>query len=110
MQIMPDTGQDIVNGYSWPPEYSSDDLYRPQVSVRLGAHHLMTGRLYFGGDLYASLASYNAGIGSAIIWDGLAGDDPDLFAEVVRYEETRAYIRGIYENFVIYRSLYGTIP
>ncbi|KAF0107927.1 MAG: hypothetical protein FD146_1225 [Anaerolineaceae bacterium] len=110
MQIMPDTGQSIVENYGWPPEYSADDLYRPQVSVRLGAHHLMTGRVYFGGDLYASLASYNAGIGSAIIWDGLAGNDPDLFVEIVRYEETRAYIRGIYEIFVIYRSLYGTIP
>lgn len=110
MQIMPATGQSIAENYGWPPNYSSDDLYRPLVSVRLGAHHLMTGRLYFGGDLYAALASYNAGIGSAIIWDGLAGDDPDLFVEVVRYRETRDYIRRIYEIFVIYRSLYGTIP
>ena len=110
MQIMPDTGQSIVNDFGWPPDYTAGDLYRPQVSINLGAHHLMTNRVYFSGDLYTSLAAYNAGIGSAIIWDQLAAGDPDLFVEVVRYDETRNYIRGIYENFVIYRSLYGTIP
>lgn len=110
MQIMPATGQTIVDDYGWPADYDAEDLYRPQVSIRLGAHHLMTNRLYFNGDLYAALAAYNAGIGSAIIWDPLSNDDFDLFAEVVRYEETRSYIRGIYENYVAYRSLYSTIP
>jgi soluble lytic murein transglycosylase len=110
MQIMPDTGQNIVSSYGWPPDYTSDDLYRPVVSVQLGSHLLMTSRKYFNGDLYNALASYNAGIGSAIIWNNLAGSDPDLYAEIVRFEQTRSYIRGIYENFVIYRTLYGTIP
>jgi soluble lytic murein transglycosylase len=110
MQIMPDTGLSIVDNYGWPPDYTSDDLYRPVVSVQLGSHLLMTNRKYFNGDLYNALASYNAGIGSAIIWNELASGNPDLYAEIVRFEQTRSYIRGIYENFAIYRSLYGTIP
>ena len=110
MQIMPDTGQSIVENYGWPPEYTSDDLYRPIVSIRLGSHLLMNNRRYFDGDLSSALAAYNAGIGSAIIWNDLAGGDPDLYAEIVRFEQTRSYIRGIYENFAIYRSLYGTLP
>jgi soluble lytic murein transglycosylase len=110
MQIMPDTGQNIVSSYGWPPNYTSDDLYRPVVSIQLGSHLLMTNRKYFNGDLYDTLASYNAGIGSAIIWNDLSNGDPDLFAEIVRFEQTRSYIRGIYENFIMYRSLYGTIP
>ena len=40
-------------------------------------------------------------------WQGLAGNDPDLFLETVRFEETRNYIRNIYEIYVIYRRLYG---
>jgi soluble lytic murein transglycosylase len=110
MQIMPETGQSIVNEYGWPPEFNAEDLYRPNISIRLGTRHLMTNRAYFDGNLYPALAAYNAGVGSAIIWNDLAGGDPDLFVEIVRYEETRNYIRGIYENFFVYRSLYGTIP
>jgi len=40
----------------------------------------------------------------------LAGGDPNLFVEVVRFEETRSYTRSIYENYIVYRSLYGTVP
>ncbi len=110
MQIMPSTGQSIAQNVGWPPDYTSDDLYRPLVSLTLGADYLATWRKYFGGDLYVALAAYNAGPGNAETWKNLAGDDPDLFLEVVRYEETRNYIRNIYEIFVIYRSLYGSVP
>ena len=40
----------------------------------------------------------------------LAPDDPDLFLEVIRYSETRNYIRGIYEIFNIYRRIYDRTP
>jgi soluble lytic murein transglycosylase-like protein len=30
--------------------------------------------------------------------------------EVVRFEETRNYIRNIYEIYIVYRSLYGSVP
>jgi soluble lytic murein transglycosylase len=62
---------------------------------------------YLDGDLYAALAAYNGGPGNAKAWRDLSGGDPDLFLEVVRFEETRNYIRNIYEIYVIYRRLYG---
>ena len=37
----------------------------------------------------------------------LSGPDPDLYLESVRFEETRNYIRNIYEIFVIYKRLYA---
>jgi soluble lytic murein transglycosylase len=110
MQIVPSTGQYIVDNFGWPPDYTSEDLYRPIVSVNLGANYLMNNRVYFNGDLYAALAAYNGGPGNAEAWRNLSGDDPDLFVEVVRYEETRNYIRSIYENYSMYRSLYGVVP
>jgi soluble lytic murein transglycosylase len=112
MQIMPATGADIAKNMSWPPDYSDDDLYRPLVSVDLGAHYLKTNRDYLNGDLYAALAAYNAGLGFAVDWQEISGGDPDLFVEVIpsEYEQTRDYIRSIYEYYVIYRSNYGTIP
>jgi len=110
MQIMPSTAEEIITNGNWPPGYSSGDLYRPKVSIALGAEYLDTQRNYFDGDLYAALAAYNAGPGNTIIWRNLADGDSDLFLEIIRYEETRNYIKGIYEVFSIYRLLYDRSP
>ncbi|HBG75065.1 MAG TPA: hypothetical protein DEP80_00580 [Anaerolineae bacterium] len=110
MQIMPDTGQSIADNLGWPLNFTSNDLYRPFINIRLGAAYLSSNRAYLDGDLYATLAAYNAGPGNAIIWKDLSGNDPDLFLEVIRYSETRDYIRHIYEIYLVYRSTYGSNP
>ena len=107
MQIIPSTGASIAGTLGWPFDYMDDDLYRPDVSVRLGTHYMASNRDLLGGDLYGALAAYNAGPGNAMAWKELAGGDPDLFLEIIRFDETRQYIRNIYEIFVIYRRLYG---
>jgi len=108
MQIVPSTGAQIVSQLGVPVNYSDKDLYRPDVSVAFGAHYLAKNRDAFGGDLYATLAAYNAGPGNSLQWKQLSGDDPDLFLETARFDETRNYIRNIYEIYVIYKRLYGT--
>ncbi len=110
MQIMPGTGKEVAKQAGWPPNYATEDLYLPKVSITLGAHYLARQRDYFGGDLYAALAAYNGGPGNAATWKDLSGNDPDLFLEVVRFKQTRDYIRRIYEIFVIYRRIYGEVP
>ena len=107
MQIIPDTGEQIASELNWPPTYDSQDLYRPIVSVRFGAYYLSKNRDLVDGNLYAGLAAYNAGPGNAIAWRDLAGNDPDLLLEVIRFQETRDYIRLIYEIFSTYRNLYS---
>jgi soluble lytic murein transglycosylase len=107
MQIVPSTGAEMASEIGWPIDYTQKDLYRPIVSVRLGTHYLAKMRNRFAGDLYGALAAYNAGPGSAPVWWDLSGGDPDLFLEVIRPLETRNYIRGIYEFYVIYRQLYS---
>jgi soluble lytic murein transglycosylase len=106
MQIMPATGQGIVDQMGWPANYTSDDLYRPAVSVYLGVEYLDQQRSSLG-DLYPALAAYNAGPGNAAHWSGLAQSDPDLFLEVIRLDEPRRYIKAIYEMYVIYTQLYA---
>ena len=107
MQVVAPTGQQLAGELNWPVNYTEGDLYRPLVSVRFGAYYLDKNRDLLGGSLYAGLAAYNGGPGNSIVWKDLAGDDPDLFLEIVRFEETRNYIRFIYEIFNTYRSLYG---
>jgi soluble lytic murein transglycosylase len=107
MQIVQATGEQIASELNWPPAFDSDDLFRPIVSVRFGAYYLDKNRDLLDGNLYAGLAAYNAGPGNSIVWNELAGNDPDLFLEIIRFEETRNYIRFIYEIFNTYRTLYG---
>ena len=107
MQIIAPTGAQIAGELGWPLNYKEEDLYRPIVSVRFGAYYMDKNRDQLGGNLYAALAAYNGGPGNAIAWNQLAGNDPDLFLEVVRFEETRNYIRFIYEIFNTYKNIYG---
>ncbi|HEY45982.1 MAG: hypothetical protein AMJ88_15100 [Anaerolineae bacterium SM23_ 63] len=107
MQIIPSTGQSIVDQLGWPPGYTDLDLYRPVVSVRLGVQYLSTQRETFDGDLYAALSAYNAGPGNAIIWKAIAPEDPDLFLEVIRLQQPQDYIRYIYWAFTNYQALYS---
>ena len=107
MQIIPSTGQQIASELNWPPEYGDSDLYRPIVSVTFGSYYLHKTRDMLSGDTYGGLAAYNAGPGNALVWQRLAGGDPDLMLEIIRFEETRNYIRYIYEIYSTYRSLYS---
>lgn len=107
MQIIPSTGAERADEEGWPPDYSDEDLYRPIVSIKLGTAYLSFLRSYFEGDLYATLAGYNAGPGNAGIWLEEAGGDPDLFVEIIRFSETKTYIKNISEIFAIYRRIYS---
>ena len=107
MQIIAPTGAQMASELGKPANYTEEDLYRPYVSIMFGTYYLYKNRVLFNEDLYPALAAYNGGPGNALQWKDLAGNDPDLFLESVRFEETRNYIRNIYEIFVIYRRLYG---
>ncbi|MEA5078417.1 MAG: tetratricopeptide repeat protein [Anaerolineaceae bacterium] len=106
MQIIPSVGTEISTEMNWPSDYIDQDLTRPYVNVKMGTHYLAKWMNYFEGDLTAALAAYNGGIGNSMAWRELSGDDPDLFLEVIRYDETRDYIRYITENFEIYKTIY----
>jgi soluble lytic murein transglycosylase len=63
MQIIPTTGASVARAVGWPLPFELDDLYRPNVSVRLGTEYMASNRRQFDGDMYATLAAYNAGPG-----------------------------------------------
>jgi soluble lytic murein transglycosylase len=107
---MPATGAEVATRMGWPENYTDSDLYLPAINLRLGARYLANQRDYFGGDLYPALAAYNAGPGNSAIWYNLSGGDPDLFLEIIRFNETRLYIRQIAEFMNIYRLLYERAP
>jgi soluble lytic murein transglycosylase len=110
MQILPSTGQFIVDNHGWPPNYTTDDLYRPMINIGLGTTYLMDQRLNFNGDPFSILAAYIGGPSNASAWRDLSGSDSDLFLETIRRDDARDYIRSIYEIYAMYRSLYSAAP
>ncbi len=106
-QLMPATAQEVVTNMGWPDQYGQSDLNRPVVNIPLGAHYLVQYQQLLDNNLYAMLAAYNGGPGNASAWLSLAPNDPDLFLEVVRIQETRDYITRIAENYEIYKQLYS---
>jgi soluble lytic murein transglycosylase len=106
MQMMPATGQEKASDLGWPAGYQQSDLFRPTVNVLFGISYLSGQQTYLNGDLFAAVAAYNAGAGNVEIWMSLAKKDPDLFLEIVRFDETRTYLQNITEFLAIYRALY----
>lgn len=104
-QVMPATGEEIARDLAWA-DFEVGDLYRPSVSLRLGAHYLAGQIDLFDGNIYQALAAYNGGPGNALRWRDAAGDDIDRFTEEIEFSETEAYVRLVTENLARYRQLY----
>ena len=107
-QEIPATGEQIARELGWPPDFNTADLYLPYVSVRFGAYYLAQQRDFLDGRLDAALAGYNGGPGNALRWLEQAGDDPDLFLELITFSETNLYLRRIKESLAVYKTLYGS--
>ena len=108
-QIMPATAKDIVDRYSWPSNYSVEDLLLAKVGITMGARYFSQQIDYLGGDTFAALAAYNGGPGNAYEWKELSNGDPDLFLEIIRFDETQTYLKQIIEFLNIYKLIYTHI-
>jgi len=107
MQVWPPTGELISTQLGWPPGYETADLYLPYVSVRFGTYYLAQQRDRFEGRLDVALAGYNGGPENAQRWLSTAGDDPDLFVELIDASEPRIYVPVIREHYAVYQILYA---
>ncbi len=107
MQVIPATGAEIAAALGWPPDYETRDLYRPLVSARFGTWYLAQQRDRFAGELFPALAGYNGGPGNAARWWEAAGEDRDLFVELIAFRETRTYVERITEHYARYYWLYA---
>ncbi|HDN80866.1 MAG TPA: tetratricopeptide repeat protein [Chloroflexi bacterium] len=105
MQIMPTTGQGIAKALRWD-DYRERDLQKPFLSVKFGVWYLKRQRERFG-DWLVALAAYNGGPGNAARWWEEAQGDPDLFVELISLDETKEYVKRIYERYATYRRLYS---
>jgi soluble lytic murein transglycosylase len=107
MQIIPSTGWEIHGRLGWPPNYQNNDVYRPHINVAFGVFYMDWVMGLVGEQPYAALAGYNGGPGNAITWLDISGHDIDLFVQTVEFDETKLYVERIYEQYEVYRDVYG---
>ncbi|NDJ75511.1 MAG: tetratricopeptide repeat protein [Chloroflexi bacterium] len=109
MQVIPSTAAEIA-GDLGEADFQPTDIYYPYVNVRFGTYYLWETLDYVGGKdvIYAALAGYNGGPYRALQWLESSGQDIDTFIATVTEPETRAYVTRIYQQYAVYRNLYGT--
>jgi len=105
-QIMPATAKENVDILQWPSNYEDSDLQLGKINLTISAFYLNRMTTYFSDNLQAALAAYNAGPGNVETWLDLADDDPDLFLEIIRFQETQNYLMQISEFLNIYKLVY----
>ncbi len=107
MQIMPATGREIFRQLGAPDE-SMNSFFEPEWSIRMGAYYLGQQVQAYHGQVQFALAAYNAGPGHASRWlkrwDGI---DPDLFVELIDFQETRRFIKKVLATQAHYQRVWG---
>ena len=88
---------------------SGKALIDPARNAALGAAYLKQLLSSTGGNLFQTIASYNAGPGAVASWLNSRGFDlqrePELWTEAIPYPETRLYTKKVLGNYWSYRRL-----
>jgi soluble lytic murein transglycosylase len=102
MQITPEAAQDIAR-HSGATTFHTSDLSDPEINIKYGTYLLAERIAFYGGDVVAALASYNAGPGPVEKWGG-----SDMTIDDITYPETRAYVELVLERQKEYREKYAS--
>ncbi len=90
-------------------DFITEDLFKPQVNIRLGCWYL--GRLIFEfGNEELAILAYNSGSGTVKGWlqDGrISGDGKNI--EDIPYKETEQFIKRVKHNISVYKILYRSL-
>jgi len=109
LQMIPPTSQRVAEKMREP--FYPDQLYDPEVNIRLGASYI--GSLYkkFGGEVPLAAGAYNAGPRAMTRWcTQHAGHPTDEFVELIAFAQTREYVKRVTSLYAKYRFLYGPKP
>ncbi len=110
MQLRSGTGREMARK-AGIGRFQTNMLFRPDISLRLGAYYIRAMFDQWNGKWEQVLASYNAGKSRANEWMKW-GDfrEPSEFVETIPFTETRDYVQAVLRNAALYRRLYGAAP
>ncbi len=98
MQLMPATAYEVNEA-----ELSKNELIKPEINILLAAKYLAKLMKIWEGNLWLTIASYNAGPSTVSNWfmDEI-NNDPELWVERIPYPETRFYTKKVLGNIWSY--------
>ena len=105
MQLIPSTARSIAIQIKRP--YNGiKDLYDPLKNITLGAFYIKKLLKRYDGSFILSLAAYNAGGTPVKAWESSLDKTNSLeFIENIPYAETRAYVKLLIRNFIVYNAI-----
>lgn len=107
MQLMLDTAKHTARRIGAPTP-TTQTLLDPEVSIRLGSHHLAELMQKYDNHRIIVAAAYNAGVPNAERWlKNASGMDSLAWIERITYRETRSYIKSVLAFNQVYNSLLG---
>jgi len=84
-----------------------EDLYRPEVSVALGAAYMGTLLKELQGTDFLAVAAYNAGEPQARLWRSYSySPEMEEYFSKIGFRETRSYVRRVLTSRAQYSELY----
>ena len=109
MQLMPFTAKRLLSSYNMPNKEKLEipkDLLKPEVNIRLAANYVRELNGRFKNNQAQVYAAYNAGVQTVDSWiSRRLFDDPLLFIELIPYQETRDYVKGVWRNKNVYKYI-----
>lgn len=108
MQLMDTTANEISSNIATDVSFESSQLFDAETNIKIGVKYLSELLEKYEGNLYVSIAAYNAGIGNVDRWikEGtIKADGSDI--ENIPYKETNNYVRKIMRDYGIYQELYN---
>ena len=88
-------------------DLQESQLYQPETSIRIGSEYLRELSDMFPNLPEAVAASYNGGEDNVARWVKRAKHkDPGVFTSEVGFDETKAYVQKVMNNYRVYRQLY----
>jgi soluble lytic murein transglycosylase len=111
LQLLPSLAGELVVKRRDPP-FFPDQLFLPEVNIRLGARHLGQLLARFRGQTFLVAGAYNGGVAAMTRWLDRHGRRPlDEFVELVGFKESREYIKRVSAIHAKYTYLYtGKAP
>jgi soluble lytic murein transglycosylase-like protein len=109
MQLMPFTAKRLVKNAKISDKEQiriPEDLMKPEVNIPLATDYVRELQSRFNNNKAQVYAAYNAGVQTVDSW--LARrlfEDRLLFIELIPYQETREYVKGVWRNQKVYEYL-----
>ncbi|MFB0517916.1 MAG: lytic transglycosylase domain-containing protein, partial [Acidobacteriota bacterium] len=107
MQLIPSTARQMGNRLGLR-RFSVEDLYRPPLNIELGVEHLKELLEEFPGNLFAAIASYNAGKNVVRQWlANCSTAEPEELILEIKFEETKKFVQRVMRSYWRYKEIYG---